>query len=50
MSALTQELEEKIQLIFAELKDGFNKLEKMAPPKQSGLLKELTPKMLEAKG
>ena len=50
MSTLTQELEEKVQLLFTDLKDGFAKLEKLPPAKQTASLKELTAKMQEAKG
>lgn len=50
MSAQTQELEEKVQLIFTDLKDGFTKIEKLSATKQAPMLKELTAKMQEAKG
>ena len=50
MSSLTQELEEKVQLLFAELKTGFGKVETVPAGKQQAMLKDLTAKMQEAKG
>lgn len=43
------EQELKLQIIFDELKNGFKKLEDLAPARQQASLKELTAKMLEAK-
>lgn len=50
MSALTQELEEKVQLLFTDLKNGFTKVEAASASKQQAMLKDLTAKMQEAKG